>query len=341
MKKNWLESDKTYYIIFGLIIISLFLYTYLPKLQNTIVYNPEKLHYSSQNFKELFIQTVIQDSVDSARPPLIYFILHPINRYLNNFDKASQTTFFIFALISILSLFYVVSKIFSKKVGLFSSLLMMTNYYFSLMIATIEDLFLFVIISIWNFYFFTKGVIKKEKKYLWGWIITNILLVWTYYAFVYIFLAQIIFLLINKKKYKSYLFSQDKEKYFITFLILTIPIFINMIIFFGTPYPSMESFINENLILSFLKNSINPNSVISLIIIATLAFFGIYYFFKNIKDLKHQYLALILISFLITLPYIEKTIIYIPKYSFGFLWIVFIIISLSLNQIKKLIKKNK
>ena len=340
MKGKWLKSEKTYYIIFGLILTSIFLYTYIPKIENTIVYNPEKLHYSSQNFKDLFINSVFYDNIDSARPPLTFFILHPINRYFENYDLVSKKIFFIFALMSVLTIFFVASKIFNKEIGILSSLLMMSNYYFSLMVGTIEDLFLFVTISIWNFYFFNKGIINKEKKYLWGWIITNILLVWTYYAFIYIFIAQFIFILINRKKVQKYLIRKSNIKYLITFIITTLPIFINMINSFATPYPEMEGFINERLLFSFITNSINTNSIFSLILFTIISLIGVYYFFNNIKKLKHQYLALILIPFIFTLPYIERTTIYVPKYSFGFLWIVFIIISLSLNQIKKVIKSS-
>ncbi len=237
-------------------------------------------------------------------------------------EFAIRSLSIIFGSLSIFAIGVLAKKLFSKKVGIISAILLTfssTHIYYS---QEARAYSLFVLLTIGSFYYFSQYLKNKDtKKY----IFINILLLYTHVFAVFIFIVQNIWYLIYYKKHKEWFKTQGK---IILFLLPWIPFVIGQAAIihkgFWIPAPLIR-----DLFLTFAQLS---GGIISAIIVYSLIILNIK---KNTKEKNLLYLWF-LFPIIVTFVYSKIFMpLFVYRYFLFVLPALILLIALAIQNLSK------
>lgn len=147
------------------------------------------------------IPAIITIIASDVHVPLYHLILHVWETFFGNSVAAGRALSLIFFSLSIPALYMLGSYVYNRSVGLYASLLLTLSPFMNWYGNEIRMYSLFTLLTILNQYFFLRIYRNHEKKYggyLWaGYIATAILGMYTHYFFNFVFLSQIVFVILH------------------------------------------------------------------------------------------------------------------------------------------------
>jgi len=145
-------------------------------------------------------------STNSVNPPLYFIILHFWVRLCGESEFTLRFPSVIFGVLSIIMIYKVGSKIFNKKTGLLSALLLTLSLFHIQYSQEARDYSLMVLLALVSMYFFIALLRGVKTARLAGYIISSILLMYTHFYGLFIILVQNIYFvstfMVMKEKYK-------------------------------------------------------------------------------------------------------------------------------------------
>ena len=282
--------------------------------------------------------------VDAAHPPMMFLTYKVYFNFVQSLNPAliSLPTF-IFWILSIATFFLVLSKMFGLIPAIISThaFILFSGNNHSYMFG-IENMYMFIFFATLSFYFLYKSFVLKDEKSKWLLLISNIFMIWSYYASWFILIGQFLFLIIHKKKE---FFSIKNLKYYILLAIFSLPILLFFVseILFGdailkkSPQTTRYEFFESIIINShpLIHNLAIKEIFIPFILFLIVFLISIIYLF--VKSDKYKIAVYYLLPFLLIIPFIIDNR-YFLRYNTAFMWIVFILISYPLCAIIHLIK---
>lgn len=222
LKNNYRETAIVAIITFFALILRLIMLQNYGDLWLDELYS---WYFASQNN---VIDTVLELVKQDIHMPLYFVILHFWTRLFGQSDVAmhSCTLFLTLPLIPIA--FYSMKTLFNKTVGYFSAILLTINawgIYYSIEVRFYGFVFVLSILSAFSF---AKMLETFDKKYIWAFIISHALLIYTFSATGMLTLMYALFAIIYlvlKRRDKLL----EMAKYFSILLIVSIPVIAIMI----------------------------------------------------------------------------------------------------------------
>jgi len=130
-------------------------------------YNIDKKSYwldeeISVRFSSLTIDGIIKNSISETHPPLYYLILHYWINLFGDSETSTRLLSAIFGIISIIMIYHIGKLLFSKEVGIISSLILAvsafhiaysqeTRMYSLMSMLTLTSMYFFIKIKLWPF----------------------------------------------------------------------------------------------------------------------------------------------------------------------------------------------
>jgi uncharacterized membrane protein len=158
-------------------------------------------------------------------PSILYKTSHPFFHYLclhlwtevaGESDFAQRALFVIFGFFSLIFVYLIGKNLFDRSTALLATGLMAISPFFILysrMSRYYSLALLLSLISTWLFLrLLEKRKTEKRKTILWsGYILTSALMLYTFYATIFVFAAQFIFALLSSKRTKEFLIRYIKN----------------------------------------------------------------------------------------------------------------------------------
>ena len=292
--------------------------------------------WSSSRFNsltDLVMSQTFGNYIDEWYPPMIYITAYLILPFNDTFNFDFHIIFFhILGIIFLISFFYIISKYYGTDVALIGTFLILTNpghLYYNI---GIEAMNLFLIGSIWTFYFMKKSLKDNKTSSLLLFVLFLSLTVWTYLASIFIVAGVFLYLIIDRKRRH---FFKKNLIYVFLFLIMITPIFHTYFNAILTPSRPDEIYSNQNFYSSIFL-PLSQDYVFEIIFVIFLVI-GIIFGFK-FKH-KNSFFFITLIIFLINLLHILNSSTYNPRYTISFSWMFYVLFGQSFYYFRKI--KNK
>lgn len=176
-------------------------------------------YFASQNN---VVDTVLELVKQDIHMPLYFVILHFWVKIFGQSDVSMHSCTLCLTLPLIPISFYTMKNLFNKTAGYFSAILLTINawgIYYSVEVRFYGLVFLLALLSA---FFFAKMFENFDKKYIWGFIVSHALLIYTFSAtgmltLMYAFFAVLYLILRRRDKFL------EIAKYFFLLLIISIP----------------------------------------------------------------------------------------------------------------------
>ncbi len=197
-----MKSFKNELLLLAILFLGLFLRIY--HLSNESIWLDEAQTIQWVNYPNLFqiVKKVSQD----VHTPLYFIILH---YWINLFGDSEFSTRFlsvIFGFFAIFMIYKVGSLIFDKEVGILSSLILVLSTFHIYYSQEAKMYSLMSLLTLLSIYFFIRLLKERSLIVSIGYILSNILLMYTHYYGLFIIIAQNIYIgtlfLFSKEGYK-------------------------------------------------------------------------------------------------------------------------------------------
>lgn len=191
--------------------------------------------FSSMTSRLSLFQIVQQTSQDS-HPPLYYFILH---YWIHLFGVSEFSTRFlsvIFGFFAILMIYVVGTLIFNKNVGIISSLILALSVFHIHFSQEARMYSLLTLLTLLSMYFFIKLIHGVNHKFLIGYILSSILLMYTHYFGLVILITQNIYF------FTMFLFKEENKLSVTKWILLQIILAVLYIPWINFILTSMSAF---------------------------------------------------------------------------------------------------
>ena len=149
---------------------------------------------------------VVQIWEDELHPPLYFILLHVWTNFWGISEFSTRFLSLIFGFLAIFMIYKVGKLIYSKEVGLLSSLLLALSEFHIYYSQEVRMYSLMTLLTLFSFYCFIKLLKVRNRMYLIGYILSSSLLIYTHIFGVFIIIAQNIYIVptfvLSKKVYK-------------------------------------------------------------------------------------------------------------------------------------------
>lgn len=139
---------------------------------------------------------IVFELIQDVHPPLYFFILHYWVGLLGDSEFSARFLSVVFGFSSIIMLYRLGSLLFNKHIGLLSALLLSLSEFHIRYSQEVRGYSLMVFLSLLSMYFFVRLREVREKKTVWGYVLSSSALVYTHNYGLFIIVAQNIYALI-------------------------------------------------------------------------------------------------------------------------------------------------
>lgn len=157
----------------------------------------------SVNMAKLDLRDLLLVKYASFHPPFYYLILHFWVRLVGDAETATRMLSLVFGVISIFAIYKLASRIFDKKAGLYSALIIAMSAFHIRYSQETRMYALAVLLALASFYFFVGFYRKNSRASALGWVISTALLLYTHFSAFLVLLAQNIYVFTERFLHKE------------------------------------------------------------------------------------------------------------------------------------------
>jgi len=172
------------------------------------VYNVGDKEYStdeafSVRHASFTLKEVFSNVENEPHPPLYYIMLHFWMEIFGDSEIATRSLSVSFGIISILLMYFLGRLLFNREVGMIASLILAISPFHIGYSQESRMYSLMAMLTLTSMLFFIRMMREKEGRFLWYYLVSSILLIYSHIYGLFVILAQNIYVMVSQKKYIS------------------------------------------------------------------------------------------------------------------------------------------